>query len=125
MGSIEVQPTVAVTFRGRGDKPVPVHLFVKAGRRWIVASDICRILGIRTDTVTQLVPEPHRSHATVLSKGSVQSVTTITEQGFALLVAQSPKLAAKTLQEWMTAEALPSVLKAPKPKAPATQGELF
>ena len=38
--------------------------------------------GIRTDSLSQLVPEKDRSRANLLTKSSVQSVTTITEAGF-------------------------------------------
>jgi len=78
MASTGLQPTIAVIFRAAGSKPCPVHVFAKGGRKWIVASDICRILGIRTDAVSKLIPEQERGHATVLSKGSVQSVTIVT-----------------------------------------------
>ena len=61
----------------------------------------------------------------MLTKGSVQSVTTITEDGFKLLVAQSTKPVAKALHEWMVKEALPSIPKAQAPKVPAGQGDLF
>ena len=37
--------------------------------------------GIRTDSVSRLVPEKDRSRANLLTKSSVQSVTTITEDG--------------------------------------------
>src|SRR5271166_2297683 len=84
MPSTAIQATASVTFRVSGIKPSPVHVFAKGGRKWIVASEVCRILGLRTDTVPRLVPEQERSHATVLTKGSVQSVITITEEGFNL-----------------------------------------
>jgi prophage antirepressor-like protein len=108
MASTELQPTTALTFRATGSKPWPVHVFAKGGRKWIVASDVCRILGIRTDAVPKLIPEQERGHATVLSQRSVQSVIVITSAGFSLLVAQSSKPAAKALYEWMTGEVLPS-----------------
>jgi prophage antirepressor-like protein len=95
MAATAIQPTTTVSFRASGSKPSPVQVFVKAGQKWIVASEVCRILGIRTDSVPQLIPEKDRSRAAVLTKGSVQSVTTITEAGFNLLVAQSAKPAAK------------------------------
>jgi len=104
MASTGLQPTTTVTFRATGSKPSQVHVFAKGGRKWIVASDVCHILGIRTDAVTKLVPEPERGHATVLSKGTVQSVTIVTATGFNLLVAQSSKPVAKALHEWMVGE---------------------
>jgi len=125
MPSTAIQATTSVTFRVSGIKPSPVHVFAKGGRKWIVASEVCRILGLRTDTVPRLVPEQERSHATVLTKGSVQSVITITEEGFNLLVAQSAKPTAKALREWMVGEVLPSIVKALPPKVPEGQGELF
>ena len=125
MAATTIQPTTTVSFRVSGSKPSPVQVFVKGGRKWIVASEVCRILGIRTDTVTKLVPEQDRSHATLLTKGSIQSVTTITENGFNLLVAQSVKPAAKALHDWMVGEVLPSIPKAPAPKVPVGQGDFF
>jgi len=126
MASTGLQPTTAVTFRTAGSKPSTVHVFAKGGRKWVVASDVCRILGIRTDAVHKLIPEQERGHATVLSKGSVQSVTIVTAAGFNLLVAQSSKPAAKALHEWMVGEVLPSVGKtAPPARAVEGQGELF
>ncbi len=125
MAATAIQTTTTVAFRVSGIKPSPVHIFAKSGRKWIVASEICRILGIRTDTVPKLVPEQDRGRATVLTKGSVQSVTTITEDGFNLLVAHSAKPVAKALREWMVEEALPSIPKALAPKVPVGQGDLF
>ncbi|MFL5281839.1 MAG: Bro-N domain-containing protein [Rhodopila sp.] len=125
MAATAIQTTTIVAFRASGIKPSPVHIFAKSGRKWIVASEVCRILGIRTDNVPQLVPEQDRGRATVLSKGSVQSVTTITEDGFNLLAAQSTKPVAKALREWMVEEALPLIPKAPAPKVPVGQGDLF
>ena len=84
MASTGLQPTTTVTFRATGSKPWQVHVFAKGGRKWIVASDVCRILGIRTDAVSKLIPEQERGHATVLSKGSVQSVTIVTAAGFSV-----------------------------------------
>ena len=124
MPATAIQPTT-VSFRVSGSKPVPVQVFVKSGRKWIVASEVCRILGIRTDSVPQLVPEKDRSRANVLTKGSVQSVTTVTEDGFNLLVARSAKPAAKALREWIVREVLPSIPKASAPTVPVGQGEFF
>jgi prophage antirepressor-like protein len=120
MAAPAIQTTVTVTFKLRGGAPSPIRLFARGGRPWIVASDVCRIIGIRTDAVSRLLPEQFRSHATVLTKGMVQSVTAITDEGFGLLVMESTKPAAKALREWIAAEVLPSVLKlggsdAPKP----------
>jgi prophage antirepressor-like protein len=125
MAATAIQTTATVAFRAASIKPSSIHIFAKGGRKWIVASEICRILGIRTDNVPKLVPEQDRGRATVLTKGSVQSVTTITENGFNLLVAQSTKPVAKALHEWMVKEALPSIPKALAPKAPVGQGNLF
>jgi prophage antirepressor-like protein len=125
MPTTMIQPTTTVSFRVGGSKPVPVQVFVKSGRKWIVASEVCRILGIRTDNVPQLVPEKDRSRANVLTKGSVQSVTTITEDGFNLLVARSAKPAAKALCAWIVGEVLPSIPKASAPNVPVGQGEFF
>ena len=63
MPSTAIQATTRVTFRVSGTKPSPVLVFAKGGRKWIVASEVCRILGLRTDTVPQLVPEQERSRA--------------------------------------------------------------
>jgi prophage antirepressor-like protein len=117
MPSTEIQATTSVTFRVSGTKPSPVHVFAKGGRKWIVASEVCRILGLRTNTVPKLLPEQDRGHATVLTKGSVQSVITISEKGFDVLVAQSAKPAAKALREWMTGEVLPSIGRGRRPGA--------
>jgi prophage antirepressor-like protein len=125
MAAPAIQATTTVAFRATGIKPSSVHIFAKSGRKWIVASEVCRILGIRTDNVPKLVPEQDRDRAIVLTKGSVQSVTTITEDGFNLLVAQSTKPAAKALHEWMVKEALPTIPKALAPKVPVEQGDLF
>lgn len=111
---------------GTGSKPWPVYVFAKGGRKWIVASDVCGILDIRTDAVPKLIPDQKHGNATVFSRRSVQSVIVITTAGFSLLVAQSSKPAAKALYEWMTGEVLPSVGKpAPPARAAEGQGELF
>jgi hypothetical protein len=60
MRSTEIQATTSVTFRVSGAKPSPVHVFAKGGRKWIVASEVCRILGFRTDTVPKLLSEQDR-----------------------------------------------------------------
>ena len=118
MPSSAIQTTTTATFRFSSIKPSPVLVFAKSGRKWIVASEVCRILGFRTDSVPKLVPEQDRSHATILTKGSVQSVITISEQGLNLLVAQSAKPIAKALREWMVAEVLPSIVNVPPSKVP-------
>ena len=118
MAAPAIQTTVTVTFKPRGGEASPIRLFARGGRPWIVASDVCRIIGIRTDAVSRLLPEQFRSHATVLTKGMVQSVTAITEEGFGLLVRESNKPAAKALREWMAAELLPSFLKPDSAEAP-------
>jgi prophage antirepressor-like protein len=120
MAATAIQPTTTISFRGLGSKPSPVQVFVKAGQKWIVAGEVCRILGIRTDSVPQLIPEKDRSRAAVLTKSS-----TITEAGFNLLVAQSAKPAAKALREWMVGEVLPSIPRPPAPKVPVGQGDFF
>jgi prophage antirepressor-like protein len=126
MASTDLQPTTALTFRATGSKPWLVHVFAKGGRKWIVASDVCRILGIRTDAVPKLIPEQERGRATVLSKGSVESVTIVTAAGFNLLTAQSSKPIAKALHEWIVGEALPSVGKRAQPtRTTEGQGKLF
>src|SRR3954466_13034131 len=125
MPSPAIQATTTATFRSSGLKPSPVLVFAKGGRKWIVATEGCRILGLHTDSVPKLVPEQNRSHATILTKGSVQSVITITEQGFNLLVAQSTKPIAKALREWMIADVLPAIVKVPPSKVAEGQGKLF
>ncbi|MFL5280380.1 MAG: Bro-N domain-containing protein [Rhodopila sp.] len=125
MPSPAIQTTTTATFRFSGLKPSPVLVFAKGGRQWIVASEVCRILGLRTDSVPKWVPEQDRSHATILTKGSVQSVITITEQDFNLLVAQSAKPIAKALREWMIADVLPAMVKVPPSKVAEGQGKLF
>ena len=52
-------------------------------------------------------------------------MTTITENGFNLLIAQSTKPVAKALYEWMVKEALPAIPKVLAPKVPVEQGNLF
>jgi prophage antirepressor-like protein len=125
MPSTGLQPTIAVTFRASGIKPSPVHVFAKGGRKWIIASDVCRIIGLRTDSVPKLVPEQDRSRATVLTQGSVQAVTVVSEEGFNVLVGQSSKPVAKVLRQWLMEEVLPAVARAPAPKSREGQGELF
>jgi prophage antirepressor-like protein len=126
MTSTEFQPTTAFTFRTAGSKPVAIHVFVRDRRKWIVASDVCRVLGLRTDDVPKLVPEKERSRATVLSQGATQSVTTVTKEALDLLVAKSKKPAAKQLHQWLAAEVLPVVGK-PRPpdEGEERQGRLF
>lgn len=119
MPSTVIQTTTTVTFRLSGAKPSPVHVFSRDGRKWIVASEVCRILGLRTENVPSLVPEQDRSHAAVLTKGGVQSVTTVTAAGFRLLVSQSAKPTAKALHKWMLEEVLPTIVIAPPSKANA------
>ena len=111
MVATAIQTTVTVTFRPSGGEPSPVRLFARGGRPWIIASDVCRIIGIRTESVIRLLPEHYRSHATVLTKGTVQSVTAISDEGFGILAMQSNKPAAKALREWIAGEVLPSILK--------------
>jgi prophage antirepressor-like protein len=125
MAATAIQTTTTVAFRATGIKPSSVHTFAQSGSKWIVASEVCRILGIRTDNVPKLVPEQDRGRATLLTKGSVQSVTTITEDGFNLLVAQLTKPVAKALHEWMVKEALPLIPKTLAPRISVGQGDLF
>ena len=111
MAATSIQTTVTVTFRPSGSERLPIRLFARGGYPWMIASDVCRIIGLRTEAVNRLVPDQYRSHASVLTKGSMQSVTAITEEGLDLLVTQSNKPAAKALREWMVGEVLPSIRK--------------
>ena len=54
MPSTEFQPTTAFIFRAAGSKPVAIHVFVRDRRKWIVASDVCRVLGLQTDDVPKV-----------------------------------------------------------------------
>ena len=111
MAAPAIQTTVTVTFKPRGGEASPIRLFARGGRPWIIASDVCRIIGIRTEAVNRMLPDQFRSHATVLTKGTVQSVTAISDEGFGILAMQSNKPAAKALREWIAGEVLPSILK--------------
>jgi prophage antirepressor-like protein len=99
--AVDIQSTTTVTFRADGVPAFPIRVFSRGGHPWLVASDICRIASVRTELALKSVPEEHRSHATVLDKGRVQSVAVVSALGFDALLSQASGHAAKALRDWM------------------------
>jgi prophage antirepressor-like protein len=97
----DVQSVTTVTFRADGVPASPIRAFSRGGHPWLVASDICRIAGVRTEVALKSVPEEHRGHATVLDKGRVQAVAVVSDVGFDALLSQASGHAAKALRNWI------------------------
>ena len=95
-------------------KGTPVRaLSDREGNPWLVANDICDVLGLSNSSVSlKVLDEDEVSNSYLTdSKGRSQNTSIISEAGFYKLVMRSRKAEAKEFQRWVTHEVLPSIRK--------------
>jgi len=80
---------------------------------WLVAKDVCEVLGIKNDTDAcgRLDDDEKDAVGIADSIGRNQQMTVISESGFYRLVMTSRKPEVKKFQKWITSEVIPSIRK--------------
>jgi prophage antirepressor-like protein len=82
------------------------------GEPWFVAKDVCGVLGIKPNNVSNRVatlsPEM-KGTSSVSTPGGVLNVLTVSESGVYRLVMRSDKPEAVAFQNWIASEVLPSI----------------
>lgn len=78
---------------------------------WFVAKDVCDALGIRTDTIRNILDDDEISETNPNSIGVAggRSPLIISEAGLYALILKSRKPEAKRFKRWVTHEVLPSI----------------
>lgn len=85
---------------------------VKNGELWFIASDICRVLGIKN--VAQAVATLDSDEKGICpadTLGGSQDMIMVAESGLYALFFRSRKPIAKVFRKWVTSEVLPSIRK--------------
>lgn len=87
-----------------------VRMVEKDGEPWFVASDICKILGIKT-AAYQRLDDDEKGWVSIPTPGGSQKMRAVNEFGLNDLILRSRKPEAKPLIRWVTHEVLPSIRK--------------
>lgn len=94
--------------------PVRVELF--DGEPWWAARDVAEALGYAESSLgpnlsnlVAKVPEEWRGNKPFITRGGVQEIITLSEQGLYFFLARSNMPAALPLQKWLAGEVLPSI----------------
>lgn len=96
-----------------------VRTFKKNGEPWWVASDVCKILGLKSKAYLRL-DEDEKGVDSISTLGGTQEMVTINEAGLNALVIRCRKPEAKPFIRWITHEVLPSIRKTGAYVAPTT-----
>jgi prophage antirepressor-like protein len=89
-----------------------VLVMTRQNEMWFLASDVCRILGIKKDDEPQKLEQlesGERATTKLETNGGMQEVSIVSESGFYTLVMRSRKPVALPFQRWVTKEVLPSI----------------
>ncbi len=96
----------------------PVRVLTIDGEPWLVAADVCRVLGLPVGKgvwkhLRRLGSDEMRrvTHDQIVGKGTGLGVTALSESGLYKLVLRSDKPQAGRFQDWVTKEVLPSIRK--------------
>lgn len=82
------------------------------GEPWIVAADICQILGLPNVTkALYVLDEDEKLTLPIVRAGQTREVNCVNESGLYNLIFKSRKKEAKTFRKWVTSEVLPSIRK--------------
>lgn len=94
-----------------------VRVVMLDGAPWLVAADVCRVLGHSNPTVAlsrldddekQMI-DPKLSLGSSVSGGGAQMMNVISESGLYALIVTSKIPTAKRFRKWVTAEVLPAI----------------
>jgi prophage antirepressor-like protein len=88
----------------------PVRVVMKEGEPWLVAKDLCEVLGISKyrDALSRL-DDDEKSVASFPTPGGVQKLSVVSESGMYALVLTSRKPEAKAFRKWITSNVLPEI----------------
>lgn len=90
-----------------------VRTVTKDGEPWLVAKDICAVLGIanHSDAISRLNPSMKSVLGVTDPHGRVQETAVISEPGMYKLIFRSNKPEAETFGDWVATDVLPSIRK--------------
>jgi len=88
-----------------------IRVVTHEGNPWFVAADICRVLELSNVTNTLRSRYIDHSERATSVEGSGNPYNIIPESGLYKLIMRSDKPQAKTFQDWVTKEVLPSIRK--------------
>ena len=87
-----------------------VRAINREGECWLVAADICSVLGIKNPrSSVALLDEDEKGVHTVDTLKGKQEVAIINESGLYALILRSRKQEAKRFRKWVTSEVLPAI----------------
>lgn len=99
----EAQSAPLLTFEDQ-----TVRAVIKNGKRWLVASDVCRLLGLqRSRAGVSRLDEDESILAVIPTPGGPQQTLLVSESGAYHLTFVSRKPNAKRFRRWVTEEVLP------------------
>lgn len=82
------------------------------GEPWIVAADVCQILGLSNVTrALNGLDEDEKLTLPLVRAGQTRDVNCVNESGLYNLIFKSRKPEAKTFRKWVTSEVLPAIRK--------------
>ena len=88
----------------------PVRTIDKDGEIWLVAKDVCDILGMTVEA-TRRLDDDEKGLTKIQTPGGMQDLTIINESGLYKLTFRSNKPEAKKFTKWVTSEVLPAIRK--------------
>jgi prophage antirepressor-like protein len=93
------------------------------GEPWFVAKDVAEALGYSWNGSARIahVPERWRGVTSVVTPSGVQQMPTLSEHGLYFFLGRSDKPAARTFQEWLAGEVLPSIRRTGRYAVPRAQ----
>lgn len=90
----------------------PVRTVKVNGEFWLVAKDVCNILGLADiHTAIRSLDDDEKGRQSLPTPGGIQEMTIINESGLYKLTFRSNKPEAKKFTKWVTSEVLPSIRK--------------
>lgn len=88
----------------------PVRVVMIDGEPWFVAADVARVLGYRdAANAVRILRDKETGTHLMSTRGGLQELKVITEQGLYRLVMRSDKAEAEAFQDWVTGEVLPAI----------------
>jgi len=88
-----------------------VRTVVKDGEPWVVAKDVCELLGYawKGQAAIAHVPEDWRGVTSVQTPSGIQEMVVLSEQGLYFFLARSDKPGALPFQMWIAGEIIPTI----------------
>jgi len=93
-------------------QPIDLTLIEIDGNPWFVASEVCKLLGIKniSDAVSRL-DDDEKGVSELPTPSGTQKKLVVSESGLYELIFRSNKKSAKAFRKWVTKEVIPSVRK--------------